>query len=323
MDQPTCMPSHAPRKMLVAVFGLSDYELRLLRSILSLTNINSRKYCYALQEQDADQCPDIAIVDPDNAHANAAFQTLATKPQTAVPATLYVARHTQPSPYKHCLPRPLAATKMLALLDEMAGALPPPADIVPQQSYAAVNPPSTAGNEVPAPLTASITSVVPQAETAPEIQARIPSQPAPIAMQKPGFRALVVDDSPTVRTKIDLALRFHNVATDCVETGEQALEMLGKTEYDLVFLDIVLPGADGYEVCRAIKHRHGTKRLPVIMLTSKSSPFDRIRGSLAGCSTYLIKPVENVTFHEVVEKYLAVAREQHAAAKLQGNLSYA
>ena len=136
-------------------------------------------------------------------------------------------------------------------------------------------------------------------------------------------RALVVDDSPTVRTKIDLALRFHNVATDCVETGEQALEMLGKKDYDLVFLDIILPGADGYEVCRAIKHRHGTKRLPVIMLTSKSSPFDRIRGSLAGCSTYLIKPVENVTFHEVVEKYLAAAREQHAAAKLQGNLSFA
>ena len=49
------------------------------------------------------------------------------------------------------LGRSTAATKMLALLDEMAGALPPPAEIVPQQSYAAVNPPSTAGNEVPAP----------------------------------------------------------------------------------------------------------------------------------------------------------------------------
>ena len=90
------------------------------------------------------------------------------------------------------------------------------------------------------------------------------------------------------------------------ESGEQAFEFLNKSQgYDLIFLDVILPGlVDGYNICKTIKRDKQRKRIPVIMLTGKGSPFDRIRGKLAGCNTYLTKPVRREQFQTVVKKYL-------------------
>ena len=111
-----------------------------------------------------------------------------------------------------------------------------------------------------------------------------------------------------------------SIMADSAQSGEEALKMLAKKSYDLIFLDIILPGADGYEVCKLIRRNQDTKRIPVIMLTSKSSPFDRIRGSLAGCSWYLTKPVEHVKFYEVIDKCLAegISVFKHAHDKNHG-----
>ncbi|BBB63658.1 hypothetical protein UNDKW_5385 [Undibacterium sp. KW1] len=133
-----------------------------------------------------------------------------------------------------------------------------------------------------------------------------------------GHRALIVDDSPTARIKIDLELRSMKIASDCAETGEQALQMLEKKNYDIIFLDIVMPGADGYEICKIIRRHPQTKRTPVVMLTSKSSPFDRIRGSLSGCNSYLTKPVEHLKFRAVVEKTLSTVDESTGLDKSHG-----
>lgn len=116
--------------------------------------------------------------------------------------------------------------------------------------------------------------------------------------------ALVVDDSPTVRKHIELGLAPFGLGVHFAETGEEALQRLATAIYDIVFLDVVLPGIDGYAVCKAIKRDKGMKTTPVIMLTGKSSTFDRIKGSLAGCDTYLTKPVEYQLFQDVVKKYL-------------------
>jgi twitching motility two-component system response regulator PilG len=78
---------------------------------------------------------------------------------------------------------------------------------------------------------------------------------------------------------------------------------MGKNFYDIIFLDVILPGADGYQVCKHIKKNPLLKQTPVVMLTSKASPFDRVRGSLAGCDTYLTKPVDYQEFKQVLEKY--------------------
>ena len=125
----------------------------------------------------------------------------------------------------------------------------------------------------------------------------------PVALQ---YKALVVDDSPTIRKQIELELAQLGIAADLAETGEEAIGLLNQNQkYDLIFLDVVLPGVDGYNLCKTIKRDKLRKRTPVIMLTGKGSPFDFVRGKLAGCNTYLTKPAGRERFQAVVKKYLA------------------
>lgn len=94
------------------------------------------------------------------------------------------------------------------------------------------------------------------------------------------------------------------MSVDAAATGELAIEYFNKNRYNLIFLDVVLPGVDGYQLCKMLKKDKARKKTPVIMLTSKSSPFDRVKGALAGCDAYLTKPVKQETFQKVVKKYL-------------------
>jgi len=119
------------------------------------------------------------------------------------------------------------------------------------------------------------------------------------------FSALVVDDSSTVRAQVGLGLKIFGAAADFAESAEEAFDLLAKKSYDIAFLDVVLPGADVYQVCKTIKKNAKHRDTVVIMLTSKSSTFDRVKASLAGCDSFLTKPVQNEQFQEVLGKYLA------------------
>lgn len=114
---------------------------------------------------------------------------------------------------------------------------------------------------------------------------------------------LVVDDSLPVRIQMDQALKQFDADVDFAKTGEEAFDYINNNDYDVIFLDVVLPGVDGYEICKFIKEDK-TKDTPVIMLTGNSSPQDKIKGKLVGCDTYLIKPVGKVVFREVMNQYL-------------------
>jgi CheY-like chemotaxis protein len=116
--------------------------------------------------------------------------------------------------------------------------------------------------------------------------------------------ALVIDDSLPVRIQMDQALRPFTGRVDFAESGEEAFELVNTNEYQIIFLDVVLPGMDGYEICKVIKQGKA-KDTPIIMLTGNSSPADKIKGKLAGCDTYLIKPVGQTIFKEVVSQYLS------------------
>jgi CheY-like chemotaxis protein len=118
-------------------------------------------------------------------------------------------------------------------------------------------------------------------------------------------RALIVDDSLPVRIQMRQALQPFSWKVDYAETGEEALPMLDANDYDIVFLDVVMPGIDGYEVCRYAKSGRA-RETPVVMLTSASSPADRVKGKLAGCNTYLIKPVTPPVLKQLIEQYLSV-----------------
>lgn len=68
-----------------------------------------------------------------------------------------------------------------------------------------------------------------------------------------------------------------------------------------------MPGVDGYQVCKLIKSKRAASKTAVIMLTSKGSPFDRIRGAMAGCDAYLTKPVDEDKLLESIVKFLPVS----------------
>lgn len=116
--------------------------------------------------------------------------------------------------------------------------------------------------------------------------------------------ALVVDDSLTVREQLRQALDRLGITCDQADSAEAAMALLKQRSYDLAFLDVVMPGTDGYELCRKIKHNPYTRLMPVLMLTSRSSPFDRARGALSGCDSYLTKPITWETFRQAVDKAL-------------------
>ena len=120
-----------------------------------------------------------------------------------------------------------------------------------------------------------------------------------------GIKALVVDDSLPVRKSMEIQLGLYGMAIDFAETGEEALEYIQKdTVYDIIFLDLMLPGIDGYKVCKEIKSHKLSKNTPVVMLTGKGSRFDKLRGTMAGASVYLTKPVEQEKLKEVINEYL-------------------
>jgi twitching motility two-component system response regulator PilG len=124
---------------------------------------------------------------------------------------------------------------------------------------------------------------------------------------------LVVDDNATVRKFMEAKLAPYGFQVDFAETGEQAVGLTGTQEYTCVFLDVVLPGIDGYQVCKLIKsNKQAVKRTAVVMLTSRSSPFDKLRGSLAGCDEYLTKPVDENRLLEVIAQFLPAARQAAA-----------
>jgi twitching motility two-component system response regulator PilG len=119
-----------------------------------------------------------------------------------------------------------------------------------------------------------------------------------------GIRALVVDDSTTVRRLMDLTLRPMGIDVEFADRGEDAVVMARHRAYDIVFLDVMLPGIDGYRVCKTIKSEKATKHTPVIMLTSKDSAFDKVRGIMAGTDVYLTKPLERSALLVAMKKCL-------------------
>lgn len=117
-------------------------------------------------------------------------------------------------------------------------------------------------------------------------------------------RALIVDDSPTVRRQLAVALGQMGMDSESVSGADEAMELLALREYELVFADVVMPGQDGYQLTRQIRRDKSLKGTPVIILTSRSSPFDLAKGALAGCSSYLVKPVSLQSLRDTVNRQL-------------------
>ncbi len=108
-----------------------------------------------------------------------------------------------------------------------------------------------------------------------------------VSMTNKPCRILVVDDEPSVMEFVSYALKKEGYTVDAVDNGEEALELAGKHTYELYILDIMLPGIDGYELCRRLRDK---TTAPVLFLSARDTELDKVVGLEIGGDDYLTKP---------------------------------
>lgn len=127
-----------------------------------------------------------------------------------------------------------------------------------------------------------------------------------VEIESCAYSVLVVDDSELMRKTISLELQKASLPlnVDFAETGEQALEKITVKHYDFIFLDVMMPGIDGYETCGKIRKISAMKKTPIIMLSSKTSPMDEVKGIMAGSTNYLSKPIISTEFQKMLDRIM-------------------
>ena len=125
-------------------------------------------------------------------------------------------------------------------------------------------------------------------------------------------KILIVDDDENIAELISLYLTKECFDTMIVNDGEEALTAFEQYNPNLILLDLMLPGIDGYQVCREIRSKHNT---PIIMLSAKGEVFDKVLGLELGADDYVLKPFDS---KELVARVKAVLRR---CGKAQGTLA--
>jgi twitching motility two-component system response regulator PilG len=267
------------RSIWVAHIGLPAHEQRRVQR--AFVHMRHRTPNYRLSPLTEDASVQILLLNADDLAAEKKYQQACElNPAMAEIPVVRVSRRreTQARESNYIIKRPMIATRFIGVLDQVAMK-----ELNIKQPLA-----------IEEDTTQLVTVILNEDKT---------TSVAPGNPTTGAYRALVVDDSLPVRIQMHHVLQPFTSQVDFAETGEEALELISKNQYDIIFLDVVLPGIDGYEICKQIKD--GPARdTPVIMLTGNSSPADRIKGKLVGCDTYLIKPVGKEIFQQVVEQYL-------------------
>jgi DNA-binding response OmpR family regulator len=102
--------------------------------------------------------------------------------------------------------------------------------------------------------------------------------------------ALIVEDEPEANKLLSMLVQLRGYQTDSAFTGGEALEMIGRVRPDIVFLDLMLPDINGYDVCRALKGSRPTSAIPVVMVTARLAAENRVQGFRAGATDFIPKP---------------------------------
>lgn len=271
------------RAYVVALCGLSAKDARLAEIVLSRPLPGSTRRFTPVSGADASHA-DIAVIDLSSPHGEGFHQRLRAAHPEVVP--VYVSEHGTGGNSRYRIP----ARALLLQLQRML-------ELVAEEALES--------NKVRAhPATATAEPTAPPKPAAAPARAVADLPPAPAIDDRRPLVALVVDDSETVRTQLASALDRVGVQSRAVPDAEGAINAMRERSFDLILLDVVMPGIDGYELCRRIKQDAYSRGTPVIMLTSRSSPFDRARGALAGCDSYLTKPVTWTAFSAEVDKVL-------------------
>lgn len=136
-------------------------------------------------------------------------------------------------------------------------------------------------------------------------------------------KVMIVDDDPSIAELISLYLNKECYDTHIVNDGEEAIKVFKTYNPDIILLDLMLPGIDGYQVCRQIRSESDT---PVIMLSAKGEVFDKVLGLELGADDYMIKPFDSkelvARVKAVLRRYNAHPKETNASGSTQGTVEY-
>lgn len=284
--QPENRGKHDRRQLQVALLGFESVnEARLIRIFQMERGDDEYRYIAVKPSNRADS--HILMVNYDDPEARQEKdRILEAYPQAQVVA---VSRgpilHEAPAYHIRGM---LIAVRVLNLLDKISGKLSEMASVKPLVAAESVLQPSL---EKPAS----------------QDQAIVTEKPATTSANIDGYRVLVVDDSPAIQKSLQLHLAIlpQVGVIDFADSGEGAIEKAVTRQYDVIFLDIMMPGIDGYETCAQLRQKPEYKKTPIIMVSGKTSPLDEVKGVMAGCTTYLTKPVQPEAFQKLSGRVLA------------------
>ncbi|MEV4374488.1 response regulator transcription factor [Nonomuraea sp. NPDC049637] len=131
-------------------------------------------------------------------------------------------------------------------------------------------------------------------------------------------RVLLIEDDPAVREGLELALTRHGHRVGAAESGEEGLERLRADRPDVVVLDLMLPGMNGFEVCRRIR---AIGEVPIIMLTARGDDIDVVAGLEAGADDYVVKPVQPRVLEARIRAVLRRIGRDQAELERHGELT--
>ena len=263
---------------IIAMCGVSGKDARMVEIVVS--RAPNMKFKYELvQAANASRC-DIVLMDAQASTAKGELAALQTKFGKA--PVIYVSDDGTLGDPPYRIARRTLLLHVLRTLEEIGN--------VQMRSVVAAPAP---------PATAAVQTAANDAAIA------IPAQTESRKLDP--LSALIVDDSLTVRTQLQGALDRIGIKAQLADGGQAAMQSVQRQRFELIFLDVVMPGMDGYTLCRQIKSAPTTRNTPIVMLTSRSSPFDRARGALAGCDTYLTKPIDLKSFYRAIDKVLLKA----------------
>ncbi|MCG8463842.1 MAG: response regulator [Xanthomonadales bacterium] len=116
-------------------------------------------------------------------------------------------------------------------------------------------------------------------------------------------RVLIVDDAAPDRVNLEQIVSDDGLMVSTATNGNEALEKASEDTPDIIFLDILMPGMDGFETCRNLRKNDNTRNIPVVMVSSKANKADRIWAMEQGASGYITKPYTADDIRGVMERF--------------------
>ncbi|MBL4672613.1 MAG: response regulator [Arenicella sp.] len=263
----------------IGLIGMAPKDVLSMKSLMRVVNSSSRYREYNVVE--SGKC-DILVVNLDSEISREVYRR-----STAVVVGAY--SESAPTNFKHSIKKPLIGRKVIDVFDRVT---------VQEFSY---EPELTINKD---DSSASKQQSLRKLEKL-ESMSELGFVDDVVSPKRSNIRALVVDDSAVVRKALTMLLAKRNIDVTIARDGREALDIIGQNyHFDIVFLDIVMPEVDGYKVCKELKRSASLKDAKVVMLTSKSSKFDRVRASLVGSDYYLTKPISQLDFLEFIDAFL-------------------